>query len=338
MDDFITISRPKKGTTSADYASSLRSRIDAVAKFLGVSLDKFEFGTSLEVLGVTVDTDNLCFRVPPAKKSFIIAQLDWWANRRTCTKRELDSLIGYLQFLTRVIPWGRAFLGRCIRLSCSKSRPLHHINLNRGFQLDIAWWRHVLPSWDGVSFFFDDDWHEPDQFEVDASSRGYGCFYHPFYYSEPWSPFDLSEAQRDSRESMPYLELLAIARACATFCDKWTGKRILCRSDCLPASVALTKKYSPSPPMQRLIRVIGILALRHSFDIRVLHIESLKNIRADPLSRLDMFSFMCQVGPAFSKLSRVRPAELPSSPYENPSGSIFEEPLHNAQDKTMKAV
>ena len=66
VDDFITISRPKKGTTSADYASSLRSRIDAVAKFLGVSLDKFEFGTSLEFLGVTVDTDNLCFRVPPS--------------------------------------------------------------------------------------------------------------------------------------------------------------------------------------------------------------------------------------------------------------------------------
>ena len=230
----------------------------------------------------------MCFHIPKSKKDSIISYLTRWTSMRSCTKRQLDSLIGSLQYLTRVIPWGRAFLGRCFKTSASVKHPSHRINLNAGFRLDIKWWLHVLPSWNGVSLFYDEDWTEPDEFEVDASLLGHGCFYSPYYYSAAWSQDDLSNAMRNSRESMPYLELLAIARACATFGSRWGGKRILCRSDCKPASEALSSKYSSSPPMQSLIRVVGALALFHNFDIRVKHIPSVFNIRADPLSRLQI--------------------------------------------------
>src|SRR5690606_1389903 len=121
---------------------------------LGVTLDKFSSGTCLDFLGITIDTDAMCFRVPPEKETYILSQLNTWIHKRNCQKRELDSLIGYLQFITRVIPWGRAFLGRCIKISCSKKHPKHHIRLNNEFRLDIKWWLSVLPTWNGVSFFY----------------------------------------------------------------------------------------------------------------------------------------------------------------------------------------
>ena len=278
--------------------------------------DKFDSGTSLDFLGITIDTDAMCFRVPPQKKTHILSELTRWSTRPSCKKRDLDSLIGYLQFITRVIPWGRAFLGRCIRISCSKSHPSHHIRLNKEFRLDIKWWQSVLPTWNGISFFYDDDWVEPPEFEVDASLLGHGCYNFPYYYSEPWSPDELTEAARDHRVSMPFLELLAIAKACATFCHGWSGKRVLCRSDCEPASSALSNKYSRSPQMQRLIRVIGVLALHFNFDIRVKHIPTLHNIRADPLSRLDLSSF-AQVESRFNELSQIQAAPLPSTIFES---------------------
>ena len=119
---------------------------------------------------------------------------------------------------------------------------------------------------------------------------------------------------------MPYLELLAIARACSTFGSRWAGKRILCRSDCEPASSALSKKYSKIPQLQQLIRIIGVLALSYNFDIRVKHIPSLLNLRADPLSRLRLDLFDAQVTSYSHKLSKVLPAPLPTSIYEEPSG------------------
>ena len=316
VDDFLTLIHP----TAPATLSLLRSQIQSLAESMGIGLDKFASGTSLEFLGIIVDTEAMCFRIPRSKKDAAVEELKNWRRKTWCTKRSLDSLIGSLQYLTRVIPWGRAFLGRCIRKSASKSHPKHHINLSRGFQLDIAWWLDVLPSWDGISLFYDEKWTEPDEFEVDASLLGHGCFYYPFYYSEPWSPRELTEAERDHRVSMPYLELLAIARACSTFGSRWAGKRILCRSDCEPASSALSKKYSKVPQLQHLIRVIGVLALSFNFDIRVKHITSLHNIRADPLSRLRTDLFDVQVAAYSHELSKVPPAPLPTSIYEETYG------------------
>ena len=79
--------------------------------------------------------------------------------------------------------------------------------------------------------------------------------------------------------------------------------------------------------MQSLIRLIGVLALFHNFDIRINHIPSLLNARADPLSRLQMDAFRCQVGDVFQTLSEVQPADLPSSSYENLSGDSSIPPL-----------
>ena len=106
------------------------------------------------------------------------------------------------------------------------------ISLTKGFRLDISWWLYVLPNWNGVSMFSNDEWVSPANFEVDASLLGHGCFYDGFYYSQAWSPCELLDARRFKRESMPYLELLAIAFACSTFGSRWRGTKVLCRSDC----------------------------------------------------------------------------------------------------------
>jgi hypothetical protein len=75
--------------------------------------------------------------------------------------------------------------------------------------------------------------------------------------------------------------------------------------------------------MQRLIRIIGVLALRFNFDIRVKHIPTLHNIRADPLSRLDLDVFARQVGQNFKRLSRIQAAPLPLSTFENHYGTEY---------------
>ena len=151
--------------TNTERLKLAQTNILATAKRLGVALDKFDSGTSLDFLGITIDTDAMCFRVPPQKKTHILSELTRWSTRPSCKKRDLDSLIGYLQFITRVIPWGRAFLCRCIRISCSKSHPSHHIRLNKEFRLDIKWWQSV----ERYFLFLRRDWVEPPEFEVDAS-------------------------------------------------------------------------------------------------------------------------------------------------------------------------
>ena len=156
----------------------------------------------------------------------------------------------------------------------------------------------------GISLFSDDEWISPDNFEVDASLKGHGCYYNGTYYSQAWSTEELNASRRSKRESMPYLELRAIGYACATFGEKWRGTRILCLSDCEGAVAALNAKRAHTPDMQCLLRIIGTLAIRYDFDIRARHVPGLLNIRADPLSCLDLTSFLLQVSPG-KDLSQV---------------------------------
>ena len=104
---------------------------------------------------------------------------------------------------------------------------------------------------------------------------------------------------------MPFLEALAIAYGCATFGHAWSGKKIYCLSDCQPAEEAINARYSRDPGLRQIIRSIGRLACRFNFDLRVRHIEGLNNVRADPLSRLDVPAFLKQA-PLHAASSRVR--------------------------------
>ena len=68
-------------------------------------------------------------RLPAEKLAQLIADLYSWCNRRSCTKRQLLSLIGSLSHASRVIRPGRTFLRRLIDLSTTVSEPHDHIRL-----------------------------------------------------------------------------------------------------------------------------------------------------------------------------------------------------------------
>ncbi len=70
--------------------------------------------------------------------------LSVWLSKKSCTLRELQSLIGTLQFACRIVVPGRAFLQRMINLTREVIEPHHHIKLNLAFRKDVAMWLVVL--------------------------------------------------------------------------------------------------------------------------------------------------------------------------------------------------
>ena len=84
---------------------------------------------------------------------------------------------------------------------------------------------------------------------------------------------------------MPFFELFALVSAAVTFAPAWTGRKILFRCDCLPVVQAVSKQSSKDPGMMHLLRQLSHSACTHGFDFRVEHIEGVKNVAADILSR-----------------------------------------------------
>ena len=59
--------------------------------------------TVLEIMGITLDTIRMEARLPPDKIDHLRAILDLFEHRRSCTLKELQSLISTLNFACKVI-------------------------------------------------------------------------------------------------------------------------------------------------------------------------------------------------------------------------------------------
>ena len=137
LDDFLLFGAPDSCQCEKSLGKAL-----ARCKGLGVPIAPAKTegpATKLTFLGIELDTASLTISLPREKLERLCAMIRDWETKKSCTKRELLSLIGYLQHACRVIKPGRSFLRRMIDLSAGV-RALHHrVRLNAGFRSDLKW-------------------------------------------------------------------------------------------------------------------------------------------------------------------------------------------------------
>ena len=136
--------------------------------------------TSLEFMGVLLDSKEMEARFPLDKLTRTKEALHEWSHKKSATLKELQSLIGTLQFAYRVVVPGRAFLKRIISLTNGISNSRWHIKLNAEFRKDVSMWLAFLDHWNGVSFFLGDTVFSSSDLQLftDATgSLGYGGYF-----------------------------------------------------------------------------------------------------------------------------------------------------------------
>lgn len=102
--------------------------------------------TTLEFLGITIDTVQQELRLPENKLANLRNFTTQWRSHKSGSKQEVESLLEVLQHACTVIPAGKAFLQVISLLSVTK-KPYHHIQLNSGFRSDLKWWRIFATHW-----------------------------------------------------------------------------------------------------------------------------------------------------------------------------------------------
>ena len=112
LDDFTILEPPQ-----SDMAKNLH-KLKTVCDELGISLAQKEEGprTSLTLLEIVIDTDKGELRLPEDKLQRLLQGTRDWESKTSCTRGELESLIGVLQHAAKVIQPGRSFLRRAIKL------------------------------------------------------------------------------------------------------------------------------------------------------------------------------------------------------------------------------
>ena len=72
------------------------------------------------LLGIELDTVSQERRIDPTRLAEIIDLLEAWSTKQHCTKRQLQSLIGNLNFIHTVCRPGRTFLRRMLDVLCQE--------------------------------------------------------------------------------------------------------------------------------------------------------------------------------------------------------------------------
>ena len=116
---------------------------------LGVPLaeEKTEGPSQILVfLGIELDTRDMVVRIPMQKIAEVIEKIERTLGSKSVKLKEMQSLLGSLNFCCRAIPIGRPFCRRLINATCGVNRPHHHVRLNNGIKGDLKLWPEFFLS------------------------------------------------------------------------------------------------------------------------------------------------------------------------------------------------
>ena len=261
--------------------------------------------TCLTILGIELDSVRLQARLPPEKFQRIQTLLGEWSRKRSCRRKELESLIGHLHHAGKVAPQGRSFLRRLINLLSAFRRDDHPIRLNEGFHLDLAWWKEFFLSWSGHSFLLLPEWAPLPDFQVSSDAAGgfgFGAFFRGHWFSDAWSAAQLPL-------SIAHKELFPVVVAAAAWGSQWVSRRVEFCTDNQTVVAVLSSGTSKDPHLMVLLRYLSLLAARSSFAFTASCVEGRQNGLADALSRFQFQRFR-QLAPLADAEATAIPPQL----------------------------
>ena len=192
LDDFVLVTKDQSSATLQ------KELLVATFQSLGVPIEESKLEgptTCLTFLGIEADTIALQLRLPQEKLANLRALLSSNVLRKSMTKKDLQKLVGLLQFATKVVRPGRPFLRRLYAMQEIGSHPNHFIRLNLPARADIMWWFIFVEQWNGISLLWDIGLHVP---EVMVYSDASGSWHFMKVTGSNWNghpDFPLSQLQ-----------------------------------------------------------------------------------------------------------------------------------------------
>ena len=249
-------------------------------------MHKTEGPTScITFLGIIIDTEAFELRLPAEKLQKLQALLSSWCARKSCTKKELESLLGHLSHAATVVRPGRTFLRQLFSLLHSTKAPHHFVRLGAGARADLVWWKCFLQNWSGSSFF---PLPNASHNVYSDASGTYGCGavvdslgYFQLEWPLGWEEIDISVK-----------ELVPVVVAAALWGGLWRGKHICFHSNNMAVVSILSTKTAKSPHLMHLLRCFSFYCAFYCINVSCVHVPGAMNAAADALSRnkLPLFS------------------------------------------------
>jgi hypothetical protein len=247
----------------------------------------------MEFLGVLFNTKSMTMSVTPERLSEISHLIDSWLIKRKATKKQLQSLIGKLQFIAKCVRSGRIFISRLLTIIPKLHKQHHRFSINQEFRRDLLWWQKFLKVFNGTTIIPDMAWLSPhSEFATDASLKACGGWYNNQYFS---CVFPVHIVDKDHHIST--LELLTVMIALKLWASHFSNKRLKIHCDNEASVQVINTGRTKDRQMLSIVREIAFISAVHNIQVKGTHVKGVENTFSDLLSRApvdDKASFKLQ--------------------------------------------
>ena len=247
LDDFLFIGPPN---SPQRYSAFMAFHVLARDICLPIKSSKTVHPTTtLNFLGLELDTVKFEIRLPEDKLVTLRTEVQKLITQRSATLRQLQSLIGMLNFSCQVVPPGRTFLRRLINLTIGLKKPFHHRRLTSEAKADLKAWQIFLDNFNGKAIFPTGITHSSSSLHLftDASDLGFGCIFGRKWFfgqfSSDWLQFHIAV-----REFLPIVISLEI------WCHQFHNSTVVLHCDNNTVVHVINKTTSKDPNLMILMR------------------------------------------------------------------------------------
>ena len=310
LDDFLILLPPGSRWEPASHC------FQAAAERLGLSIkeSKNEEGNLVGFGGVEVDSDQMVIRIPAAKRKKGLSLLHPYliSNINSSVSLfELQQLTGFLNFITSVVPLGRAFLRRLYNMQLFFPSSQHaRRRLSCDAHKDILWWNQLLGASGAIERNIAlSSMARPSVFVWSdaAGLKGLGGYF-LHHQQQSFAEIRIGEAfssslPRDIQRKQEHIntkEMRAVEQCLLCWGTNWRGMRAVLHIDNQAVVFGIRNRSIRGRTMDVLRRCL-MLASHLDIDLEPLWIPTTSNQLADALSRFDERA-IANIAPQLSSL------------------------------------
>ena len=287
LDDFIFFGPPK----SSQCKCSLQAFLSLCESLqLPVKTERtVQPSTCVTIHGIEIDTASMSIRLPQEKLDELRAKVSDMSVRKKTSLKDLQFLLGSLNFACKVIAPGRAFLRRLYDLIKNVHYQHYKIRLNKQARADLSTWSVFLDSFNGHVLCLPSTWNDSDTLRLytDALGKSYAAI-----LGSRWIQGDFPVSWANT--NIAAKELLPIVLAVRLWGTLIGNKGILFLTDNQAIVPIINNQTSKDPLIMSLVRSLVVSTLTHNILFSAKHIPGKSNTIPDLLSR-------SQVGLVLSK-------------------------------------
>lgn len=234
-------------------------------------------------LGTGLNTVTMTLFITPDRVEEILELLEQWKGKETATLREVQSLLGKLNFITNCVHSSRIYIARILNF-LKQMRPTRRYKIPATVIYDIDWWQEFIPKYNYRSDMVRPTWEEADSTIMsDASLKKAAGWCEGEFFSE-FFPDKMTPAKAHINE----LECVTVTICVKIWSQKCRGKRLKLFCDNKATVLAVNSGRSKNKTMQACLRELHHVCSLNSCELRLVYIETSRNRIADCLSRLHL--------------------------------------------------